>query len=379
MSTKRDYYEVLGVDKSASERDIASAYKKLAIKYHPDANPDNEEATALFKEAAEAYEVIGDAEKRARYDKYGHAGVGGPGGGGGGFHDVEDIFDAFGDLFGFGDMFGGRGGGGRRRQRKGANVKTEVTIDLEEAATGVSKDLSFKRSKACEDCGGSGAKPGSTPAQCQHCRGHGQVVQQAGILRVQTTCPNCQGSGKIITEGCNACRGRGYEAETVNLSAHIPAGVEDGNQVRLPGQGEPSPTGGPSGDCFCFVHVRKHKLFEREGPHLYLQIPISYTQAVLGATIDIPTLDGAKSLAIPSGTPSGHVFQLRGQGMPVYGHDAVGDLMVRTYVEVPKKITENEDKLLRELAEMEQSNVAPHRKSFLENIKDYFTSSEADG
>ena len=371
MSTKRDYYEVLGVERSASERDISSAYRKLAIKYHPDSNPDNEEATERFKEAAEAYEVLSDSEKRSRYDRYGHAGVNQAGGGGAGFSNVEDIFDAFGDIFGFGDMFGG----GRRRSRRGADVKTEVTLDLEEAALGTTKEVNLRRSKPCEKCDGSGAKPGSTPAQCRQCGGHGQVVQSAGILRVQTTCPTCQGSGRIITEGCSGCRGQGYIAEPVTLDVKIPAGVDDGMQVRLPGEGEPNPHGGPPGDCYVFIRVREHRLFTRDGAHLYLQIPISYTQAVLGSEIDVPTLEKPATLTIPAGTESGQVFQLRGRGMPdPRGRGGRGDLRVQTFVEVPKKLNADEEDLLRQLAELERKNVAPRRKSFLEKIGDYFGS-----
>ena len=371
MPTKRDYYEVLGVDRSSSEREISSAYRKLAIKFHPDSNPNNDEATERFKEAAEAYEVLSDSEKRARYDRFGHAGVNQGGGGGAGFSNVEDIFDAFGDIFGFGDMFGG----GRRRNRRGADVKTEVTLDLEEAALGATKEVNLRRSKPCEQCDGSGAKPGSTPAQCRQCGGHGQVVQSAGILRVQTTCPTCQGSGRIITEGCSGCRGQGFVAEPVTLDVKIPAGVDDGMQVRLPGEGEPNPHGGPPGDCYVFIRVREHKLFSRDGAHLYLQIPISYTQAVLGSEIDVPTLEEPATLTIPAGTESGQVFQLRGRGMPdPRGRGGRGDLRVQAFVEVPKKLNAEEEDLLRQLAELEQKNVAPRRKSFLEKIGDYFGS-----
>ena len=369
MSSKRCYYEVLGVERSASDAIIASAYRKLAIKYHPDSNPNDEATTARFKEAAEAYEVLSDTDKRARYDRFGHAGVSAGAGQAGGFRDVEDIFDAFGDIFGFGDMFQSR-----RRPRRGADVKAEVTLDLEEAAKGVTKEIRFRRNRACGTCGGSGAKPGSTPVTCRQCSGRGQIVQSAGILRVQTTCPACGGSGRVITEGCPECRGRGYEAEEVRLEIQIPAGVDDGMQVRLQGEGEPSPVGGPPGDCYCIIHLRPHRLFERDGSQLFLRMPISYTQAVLGATIEVPTLEGADQITIPEGTESGHVFQIRGRGMPDPRGGRRGDLLVQTYVEVPKKLAPEEESLLRKLAELEHSNVAPHRKSFLENIRDYFRS-----
>ncbi len=364
---KRCYYEVLGVERTDSEAVVARAYRKLAIRYHPDSNTNDAEATLKFKEAAEAYEVLSDPEKRARYDRYGHAGV--SGGGGGGFRDVEDIFDAFGDIFGFGDMFGG----GRRRARRGADVKAEVTLDLEEAAAGVKKEIRFRRHKACPTCQGSGAKPGSSPATCRQCGGHGQVVQSAGILRVQTSCPVCKGTGRIVTEGCADCRGHGQIADNVTLEVQIPAGVDDGMQVRLHGEGEAAPPGGQAGDCYCVIRIRPHKIFEREGSHLFIQMPISYTQATLGATVEVPSLEGKEALKIPAGTESGHVFQLRRKGMPDPRNGARGDLLVRTFVEVPKSLNAEEEALLRQLAELEHANVAPHRKSVLENIRDYFS------
>ncbi len=376
MASKRCYYEVLGVERNAPERDISVAYRKLAIKFHPDSNPNNEEAIEKFKEAAEAYEVLSDPSKRARYDQYGHAGVGAGSGSGPGFGDVEDIFDAFGDLFGgaFGDFFGG--GRRRTRKRRGANLKAQVTLDLEEAASGVTKDVTFKRSKACDTCAGTGAKPGSSPSTCPHCSGRGQVVQSAGILRVQTTCPTCQGSGRVISERCVGCRGKGFEAETVTLTVTIPPGVDNGMQVRLPGEGEPAPQGGEPGDCYCFVNVRPHPLFERENNDLYLEMPISYTQATLGAKIDVPSLDGRHELTIPAGTESGQMFAIRGCGVPDPRGSARGDLLVRTFVEVPKKLDAAQEALLRQLAAIEESNVAPHRKSFTERIRDYFGARE---
>jgi molecular chaperone DnaJ len=370
-SEKRDYYEVLGVVRSASAKEIADAYRKLAIKYHPDSYPDDDEASVRFKEAAEAYEVLGDSEKRSVYDRYGHSGLNAGTGGGTGFRDVEDIFDAFGDIFGFGDMFGG----GRRRRgpRRGADIKAEVVLDLEEAIAGVNKEIKFRRSKLCDGCQGSGARAGSHPITCTHCGGRGAVVQSAGILRVQTTCSACHGSGRVITDPCKQCHGKGYEAEAVSLNVDIPAGVDDGMQVRLSGQGEPSSQGGPPGDCFCVIHVREHDLFQREGQHLFLQMPISYTQAALGAVIDVPTLDGAHSLTIPPGTESGKIFVIKRFGAPSPHGGGRGDLMVRTFVEVPSKLSQREEALLRDLAEVEHTHVAPQRQSFLEKIKTYFS------
>jgi molecular chaperone DnaJ len=381
MSTmaKRDYYEVLGVTKSASEKEIAVAYRKLAIKYHPDSNPGDSEAVEKFKEAAEAYEVLSDGEKRGRYDQYGHAGVDQQYGGQPHFHDIEDIFEAFGGIFG--DLFGGGGGGrgraGGRRVRQGNHVRCDLTLDLAEAARGVTKTVEFMRRSKCEKCKGSGAAPGSKREGCRRCGGRGAVVQSAGILRVQTTCPTCHGEGTTISEPCDECRGHGSIAGKVSKDIRIPAGIDDGMQVRVPGEGEPSPDGGPPGDCFCFVSVKKHKLFQRDGNHLILQMPISYTQAALGATIDIPTLAGKDSLQVPGGTQSGEVFRLRGRGMPDPRGGGVGDLLVQTYVEIPKKLNAKQEKILRELAELEEAHVTPHRKGFLEKLKEYFTGDEA--
>jgi molecular chaperone DnaJ len=372
MAAKRDYYEVLGVSRNASEKEIAAAYRKLAIKYHPDTNPNDEAATEKFKEAAEAYEVLGDAEKRHIYDQYGHAGVE-AGGGARQFHDVGDIFEAFGDLFGLGDLFGGMGGRRRPRQRRGADVRCDVTLDLEEAAKGVSKTVEFTRSKRCGTCSGTGARPGSSPQACRRCGGRGQVVQSAGILRVQTTCPACQGSGMVISDPCPECRGAGYAKDRVKLQVAIPPGVDDGMRVRLPGEGEPSPDGGPAGDCYCFISLRPHRLFQRDGSNLILRMPITYTQAALGATIDVPTLTGKATLELPRGTQSGKVFRLAGRGMPDPRGGALGDLLVQTIIEVPERLTEQQEELLRELAELENSNVSPHRRSFLEKLTSYFT------
>jgi molecular chaperone DnaJ len=377
MAEKRDYYEVLSVSRDAAEKDIASAYRKLALKYHPDANPDDEEATARFKEAAEAYEVLSDADKRSRYNQYGHAGVAN---GGAQFHEVEDIFEAFGDIFSgglFGDLFGGGGRRrGGRRQRRGADVRADVTLDLEEAARGTSKTVEFRRSKQCETCGASGVKPGSSKQPCSRCGGRGQVVQSAGILRVQTACPACHGSGAIITDPCYDCRGQGFVPSPVRLEVAIPAGIDDGMRVRLPGEGEPSPDGGPPGDCYCFVTVREHRLFERDGRHLILRLPMTYTQAALGATVEVPTLKGPHNLTIPPGTQPGDVFRIRSEGVVDPRGGAPGDLLVQTFVEIPKKLSSEQESLLRELAELEHANVTPHRKSFLKKLRDYFAPAE---
>ncbi len=374
MSVKRDYYEVLTVQRTATKVEIDRAYRKLAIKYHPDSNRDDENAVTKFKEATEAYEILSDKEKRQRYDQYGHAGVEGAAHQ---FNDVEDIFGAFGDLFGgsFADFFGGRSGGGgsrRRQSRRGADIRCDVTLTLEEAARGTKKDISFRRRVRCETCDGSGAAPGSKPETCATCGGHGQVIQSAGILRVQTSCPNCRGAGQTISQPCTTCRGAGLENEKAELSVEIPAGVDDGMRVRLQGEGEASPDGGPAGDCYCFITVRPHALFKRDGTHLILQLPVSYSQAALGAEIEVPTLDGPRELRVEAGTQNGEVFTIRGSGIADPRSGRAGDLLVQVFIEVPKKLNTKQEQLLRQLADLDHESVLPQRKSFLAKLKTFF-------
>lgn len=373
MASKRDYYEVLGVAKDAAKKDIDNAYRKLAVKYHPDRNPDDKEATERFKEAAEAYEVLSDPQRRQRYDQYGHAGVAGQTHD---FNSVEDIFDVFGQMFGggmFDDIFGGARGRGGRRVRRGADLRCDVTLELEEAAQGAKKTVEFDRHAICEPCQGSGAEPGSAREKCRRCGGHGQVVQSAGILRVQTTCPSCGGAGSIVTQPCKKCSGQGVGIEKRRLDVNIPAGVDEGMRVRLSGEGEPSPDGGPRGDLYCFVNVRKHKLFQRDGGNLILQMPISYSQAALGCELEIPTLNGKSKITIQQGSQSGEVIRVRGQGMPDVHNGRTGDLLVQTHIEVPKKLSPRHVELLRELAELDHVHVTPQRKSFLETVTSFFT------
>jgi molecular chaperone DnaJ len=368
MASKRDYYEILSVERSASTKQIAVAYRQLAIKFHPDSNPDDENATELFKEAAEAYEVLSDSDKRSRYDRFGHAGVEG------GVHhydDVGDIFEAFSDILGgsvFGDAFGRRRS---RRPRRGADVRCNVTLDLEEASKDTVKKVHFNRNRLCDACEGSCAAPGSTKAMCTRCAGHGQVVQSHGILRVQTTCPGCHGRGTVITSPCETCRGEGFIAERVARTITIPAGVDDGMTVVDKGQGQPSSEGGPPGDCHCVIHMRQHTIFQREGKQLHLHLPVTYCQVALGAEMEIPTLNGSDTLEIPPGTASRELFRKSGLGMPDVQGGRVGDLIVHTYIEVPKKVSPEQRKLLEELAELEHTNVTPHRKSFLEKVLDW--------
>lgn len=371
---QRDYYEVLGVTRTATSSEISVAYRKLAVQYHPDRNPGDGEATEKFKEAAEAFEVLNDADKRSRYDRFGHAGLNGQYGAHH-FTDVEDIFSAFGDLFG--DLFGG-GRGGRRGVQKGRDVRCDVTLTLKEAANGVTKTVEFQRHDKCMKCSGSGAAEGSRREVCSYCRGQGRVIQSAGIVRIQTTCPSCHGEGSTIKHPCPSCRGSGQVLKKVTTEVQIPAGVDDEMRVRITGEGEPSPNGGPPGDCYCFISVLAHPLFERDGQHLVCRIPITYAQAALGTTLEVPTLEGRGEVEIPSGTQSGAVFKLGGKGMPDPRRRGMGDLLVQVIIEVPKKLSKEEQTLLRELAELERKHVAPERKSFFAKLKTYFTADEEE-
>ena len=370
---KRDYYDVLQVARTADEREIAKAYRKMAIKFHPDSNPGDDQASYRFKEAAEAYEVLSDPDKRARYDRFGHAGVETNGAGS---SSAEDIFAAFGEMFGgglFGDFFGGRGQG-RSRVRKGDDIPVEVTISLEEVAHGATREIRFNRNLVCSTCNGNGSRPGSQPQRCPHCGGRGQVVQSAGILSVQTTCPACRGAGARIVDPCPDCHGRGMTTTKVRLDVSIPPGVDEGMRVRLTGEGDASIDGGPAGDCYCFIKVQQHSLFHRDGNHLIVQIPLTCTQAILGAELDVPTLTGPEKITIPRGTQSGEVFKLAGRGLPDPRHPAHrGDLLIQTFIEIPKKVSPEQEKLFRKLAELEQTDVLPERKNFLERIRDYFS------
>lgn len=371
MAEKRCYYEVLVVPRSAGDLQISEAYRKLALKYHPDRNPGDEEAVARFKEAAEAYEVLSDPEKRTRYDRFGHAGLEGIPGGVPHFHDVSDIFEAFGDIFG--DLFGGGFPRGRR-VRRGADIRCDVTLDLLEAAHGTSKVIHFPRHEKCDTCRGSGARPGTMPETCPYCGGRGRVVQSTGIFSMQTTCPSCRGSGAVIREACPECRGGGFAANRITRKVDIPAGVDNQTQLRLQGEGEPNPDGGPPGDCYVFIRVTEHPLFERRGKHLICEVPLSYSQAALGATIEVPTLDGREQIEIPAGTQNADIFKLPGRGMPDPRYRSRGDLLVQVHVEVAKKLTPEYEQILRKLAEYENRDVTPKRKSFFAKLKDYFQS-----
>jgi molecular chaperone DnaJ len=370
MAEKRDYYEVLGVSPNATEKEIAEAYRRVALACHPDRNPGDEEAAARFREAAEAFEVLNNPEKRAIYDRYGHAGLEGrePQ-----FRDISDIFAAFGGFFEEGfleELFGSRRR--RRRAHRGQDVRCTVTIDLLEAARGTTKTVEFDRFEECPQCYGSGARRGTRPETCSYCGGRGRVVQSAGFLSIQTTCPSCRGAGQVIRQACETCRGEGYVPRRVARQVHIPPGVDNDSELCLQGEGQPSPDGGPPGDCFCAIKVLSHPLFERRGQHLVCQVPISYSQAALGTTLEVPTLEGKEPLEIPAGTQHGDVFTLKGRGMPDPRYRGRGDLLVQVTIEVPQKLTREHENLLRQLAEIEVRQVSPKRKSFFEKIKEFF-------
>ena len=374
MATKRDYYEVLGVAKSSSDDDIKKAYRKLAGKYHPDRNPGDSEAIVLFKETTEAFEILSNPEKRTQYDRYGHAGLN-FGGTQPGYQDVNDIFNAFGSAFG--DLFGG-GGGGRRsgggpRARKGESLQTSLTIDLLDAAVGCKRELQIDKSEPCATCKGSRAKPGTQPIKCDYCIGRGQVTQSQGMFRVQTTCPSCRGEGVTIRDKCSDCRGQGVVTRPTKLEVQIPAGVDNEMQLCLRGEGEPGENGGPPGDLYIDMRVKSHPLFKRDGRHLMCEVPITFAQAALGTTIDIPILTGKHNITIPPGTQPGEVFRLKNQGMPDPNGGIRGDLLVEFHVEVPKKINKKQEELLRQLAEMDDKQVSNKRKTFFDSVKAFFS------
>ncbi|GAB4158873.1 MAG: molecular chaperone DnaJ [Planctomycetaceae bacterium] len=371
MASKRDYYEVLGVSRDASAAVIKKAYKKIALANHPDRNPGDEDAVERFKEASEAFDVLNDPKKKSVYDQYGHAGLQGNAGGAG-FSDLGDIFEAFGDLFG-GSFFGGGTRTQGRRARQGQSLRTSVTIDLLQAAKGCTQTLEVSRQELCSTCDGSGTRPGSQPEQCDYCAGHGRVVQSQGFFRVQTTCPACRGEGTIVREKCPACAGSGRELKTAKLEVRIPPGMDNGMRLCLRGEGEPGPNGGPRGDLYVDIHVEDHPFFDRNGNDLICHVPITFTQAALGASIEIPLIEGKQQLNIPPGTQPEETFHLRGQGMPDPHGGRSGDLLVVVQVEVPQKLSAEQESLLRKLAELEKAEVSPHRKSFFEKLKGYFS------
>jgi molecular chaperone DnaJ len=365
--SKKDFYEVLGVNKDASDNEIKKAYRKLAMKHHPDRNPDNPKAEEHFKEAKEAYEILSDAQKRAAYDQYGHAGVDQQAGMGGGFA------DAFGDIFG--DIFGGGGRGGRSNVYRGADLRYNLEVSLEEAARGTETKIRIPTMAECDTCHGSGAKPGTQPVTCTTCGGHGQVRMQQGFFSIQQACPKCHGSGRMINDPCNSCHGAGRIKQHKTLSVKIPAGVDEGDRIRLSGEGEAGVNGGPTGDLYVVIHLKQHAVFQRDHNDLHCEMPISFTIAALGGEIEIPTLDGSAKIKIPAETQTGKVFRLRGKGIKGVRSSTHGDLMCHMVVETPVSLTERQKELLRELDTINQEDNSRHNpraKSWMDKVKAFF-------
>ncbi len=371
--SKKDYYEVLGVNRDASEDDLKKAYRKLAMKHHPDRNPDNPKAEVHFKEAKEAYETLSDPQKRAAYDQYGHAAfeAGGMGGGGfgagaGGF----DFSDIFGDIFG-----GGRSGGQRSNVHRGADLRYNLEITLEQAARGTETQIRIPTMAECETCHGSGAKPGTSPTTCTTCGGHGQVRMQQGFFSIQQTCPRCHGTGKMITSPCPTCHRAGRMKHQKTLSVKIPAGVDTDDRIRLSGEGEAGVNGGPPGDLYVVIQIKQHPVFERDHNDLHCEMPISFTTAALGGEIEIPTLDGAARIKIPPETQSGKIFRLRGKGIKGVRSSSHGDLHCHVMIETPVNLTEKQKELLREFETLNQADAERHNpraKSWMSKVREFF-------
>ena len=368
---KRDYYEVLGVNRDVSEEDIKKAYRKLAMKHHPDRNPENPKAEERFKEAKEAYQVLSNANKRAAYDQYGHAGVDPSAAAGAGAAGFGNFADAFGDIFG--DIFGG--GRGRSSVYRGADLRYNLEIALEEAARGTETKIRIPTMEECATCHGSGAKPGTQPTACPTCGGHGQVRMQQGFFSIQQTCPKCHGSGKIVVSPCPTCRGAGRLKQHKTLSVKIPSGVDEGDRIRLSGEGEAGVNGGPAGDLYVVIHLTPHAVFQRDHNDLHCEMPISFSVAALGGEIEIPTLDGYAKIKVPAETQTGKVFRLRGKGIKGVRSSSTGDLMCHVVVETPVNLTPRQRELL---AELEAINVKdegrhnPRAKSWMDKVKEFF-------
>lgn len=374
--SKKDYYEVLGVGRNATESELKSAYKRLAIRYHPDKNPGDTEAEEMFKEVAEAYSVLSNTEQRARYDRFGHAGVSSSAAGAGanwgaqGFGGIEDIL---GDLFGFGDVFGGRagaGGGRRSSAQRGADLRYDLEITLEEAAEGMTAQLRIPRLETCETCTGTGAKSGTQPETCSTCSGAGQVRYQQGFFSVARTCGACRGTGRIIQNPCETCKGAGRTERERQMEVKIPAGVETGSRLRITGEGEGGASGGGSGDLYVVIHVKEHEQFERQGSNLYAAVPVTFAQAALGSEIMVKTLNGEQPLKIPAGTQTGTVFRLKGHGMPVLGGRGHGDLFVSVALRTPTTLTREQRRLLEELSKIEDQDLED--KGLIDRVRDIF-------
>lgn len=363
--SKRDYYEVLGVEKGVSDADLKKAYRRVAMKHHPDRNPGDEGAEEKFKEANEAYEILSDPDKRAAYDRFGHAGVEQGAGGGGG----ASFSDIFGDVFG--DIFGG--GRARSGPQRGSDLRYTLELDLEEAVKGTTVQIKVPTLVHCHECNGSGAAKGSTPISCTTCGGVGQVRMQQGFFSVQQTCPSCRGNGKTISDPCRKCHGQGRFEEQKTLSVKVPPGVDNGDRIRLAGEGESGPNGGPNGDLYVQIATREHPIFERDGKHLYCEVPISIVDAALGGELEVPTLEGRVKLKIPTETQTGKLFRLRGKGVAPVRGGSTGDLLCRVVVETPVNLTGKQKDLLRQFQESTgDGSHSPRKKSWFDGVKDFF-------
>ena len=368
---KKDYYEVLGVNRDAPEDEIKKSFRKLAMKFHPDRNPDNPKAEEQFKEAKEAYEILTDANKRQAYDQYGHAGVD-PSQGMAGGAGMGGFGDAFSDIFG--EIFGGGRGSGRQGVYRGADLRYNLEIGLEEAARGTDTKIRIPTMDECATCNGSGAKPGTQPQTCTTCNGRGEVRMQQGFFSLQQTCPRCHGSGKMVATPCGTCQGAGRVKNQKTLSVKIPAGVDEGDRIRLTGEGEHGVSGGPSGDLYVVIHIKAHQVFTREHSDLHCEMPVSFTTAALGGEIEIPTLDGHAKIKIPQETQSGQVFRLRGKGIKGLRSTNHGDLMCHVVVETPVRLTERQKELLRELDHINSQDARhnPRAKSWMDKVREFF-------
>ena len=371
--SKRDYYEVLGVNKSADESEIKKAYRKLAMKYHPDRNQGDSDAEAKFKEASEAYSILYDKEKRSAYDQFGHSAVDGNSQGGGFDFSSSQFSDIFEDFFGDSSFFGG---GGRRRKsnNRGSDLRYDISINLEEAYLGKKFKVKIPTQVKCDDCAGSGAAKGSSPITCNVCGGAGQVRSQQGFFSIQQTCPQCQGSGSMISDPCKSCRGAGRMQKTKSLMVTIPKGVDDGSRIRLSGEGEAGPNGGQQGDLYIFVNVKEHEIFSREENHLFAEIPISMIDATIGGSIELPTIDGGKArLKIPEGTQTGDQFRLKSKGMPNVRNGGVGDLYIQAKVETPINLSKRQIEILKSFKEIEDDKDSPLKSAFFKKAKKFWS------
>ena len=375
--SKADFYDVLGVNREASDAELKSAYRKQALKYHPDRNPGDKAAEEKFKEASEAYQVLSDADKRAAYDRYGHAGVGGPQGGGfsgspfGGSVDLGDIFgDLFGEMF---NMGGGGGGRGGQRQQRGDDLRYDLTIDFEDAIFGTQTEVKIRRLEPCQSCNGKGSASGRGPSICPQCQGRGQIRFQQGFFAVARTCGSCNGNGTVISDPCPACRGEARTSAEIKLNVKVPPGVEDGTRIRYGGEGDAGRNNGPKGDLYVVLSVRPHDFFERQGNDLHCVIPISFPQAALGAEFEMPGIDGPVNIKIPEGTQSGKELRIRGRGVPFLNGKGNGDMIVKVVVQIPRKLTRQQKELVQKLGETLTSDNKPSSPGLIDKMKDLFS------